>query len=252
MRKRVLSLLVAAVLLPGLALAQAPAPVGGQTKGPERVRYVAPVYPDEAKSARVTGVVILELTVSPEGDVTDTHLLRSIALLDKAAIDAVKQWKYAPTMLNGKAVPVIITVTVAFHLEPSSTDSAAPESRTFIPSTFQPMAGSPQSPPPPEPVFLNGREALRVGGNIKAPERTRYVTPHYPQAALDGRIMGIVIIEAVIDESGHVATAKVLRSVPELDQAAIDAVLQWEYTPTLLNGSPVPLVMTVTVNFTMQ
>lgn len=247
MRKRVLSLLVAALLLPAGALAQAPVRIGGQNKAPDRVRYVAPVYPEEAKAARVSGVVIIEATVSAEGDVADAKVLRSIALFDQAALDAVKQWKYTPTLLNGKPVPVIMTVTVAFKMEPSAADL---ESRAVVPASFQPMAGSPQ--PQPEPVFLNGREALRVGGNVKAPERIRYTPAAYPQAAQDAHISGIVIIEAIIDESGHVATAKVIRSVPELDQAAMDAVLQWEYTPTLLNGNPVPLVMTVTVNFTMQ
>ncbi len=57
-----------------------------------------------------------------------------------------------------------------------------------------------------------------------------------------------MILEALIGVDGRVADAKVLRSVPLLDQAALDAVRQWEYTPTLLNGAPVPVVMTVTVH----
>jgi len=93
---------------------------------------------------------------------------------------------------------------------------------------------------------------LRVGGEVKAPERVRYVQPIYPPDAQANRISGIVIIEAVIDESGHVASAKILRSVSGLDQAALDSVLQWEYTPTLMNGNPVPVLVTVTVNFTLQ
>ena len=62
---------------------------------------------------------------------------------------------------------------------------------------------------------------------------------------------GVVILEAVIGVDGRVADAKVLRSIPLLDQAAVDAVRQWVYTPTLLNGVPVPVIMTVTVNFTL-
>ncbi len=93
---------------------------------------------------------------------------------------------------------------------------------------------------------------MRIGGAVKAPERVRYVQPVYPPDARDAGVTGIVIIEAIVDETGRVAQTKVLRSVPGLDQAAVDAVLQWEYTPTLLNGAPVPVLMTVTVNFTMQ
>ncbi len=106
--------------------------------------------------------------------------------------------------------------------------------------------------PAQEPVYLNGVEALRIGGNIKAPERVKYVAPAYPQEAKDNRIQGIVIIEAVVDEAGKVANTRILRSVPALDAASQEAVMQWEYTPTLLNGVPKPVVMTVTVNFTLQ
>jgi protein TonB len=61
-----------------------------------------------------------------------------------------------------------------------------------------------------------------------------------------------VIIEAIIGPDGRVQEAKVLRSIPLLDAAALDAVRQWQFTPTLLNGVPVPVIMTVTVNFTLQ
>jgi protein TonB len=95
---------------------QAAVRVGGQIKEPKKLKNVAPVYPDIAKQARVQGVVILECTISPQGKVTDVKVLRGIPLLDQAAIDAVKQWVYTPTLLNGVPVPVIMTVTVNFKL----------------------------------------------------------------------------------------------------------------------------------------
>jgi TonB family protein len=94
--------------------------------------------------------------------------------------------------------------------------------------------------------------AVRVGGKIKPPTKTKDVKPVYPAAAKSARVAGTVIIEATIGANGKVLNAKVLRSVAGLDQAALDAVKQWEYTPTLLNGAPVPVVMTVTVNFRLQ
>jgi protein TonB len=90
--------------------------VGGQIKEPKKLKNVAPVYPDIAKQARVQGVVILECTISPQGKVVDVKVLRSLPLLDEAAIAAVKQWVYTPTLLNGVPVPVIMTVTVNFKL----------------------------------------------------------------------------------------------------------------------------------------
>ncbi len=102
-------------------LPDAPAPgqavrVGGQIREPKKLKDVKPVYPDIAKQARVQGIVILECTISPQGKVTDVKVLRGIPLLDQAAQDAVKQWVYTPTLLNGVPVPVIMTVTVNFRL----------------------------------------------------------------------------------------------------------------------------------------
>jgi protein TonB len=68
---------------------------------------------------------------------------------------------------------------------------------------------------------------------------------------MSSRVQGVVIMEIVIGADGKVAEAHVLRSIPLLDQAAIDAVMQWEFTPTLLNGQPVPIIMTATVQFTL-
>jgi len=91
--------------------------------------------------------------------------------------------------------------------------------------------------------------AIRVGGKIKPPIKMNDVAPVYPAIARNAGVAGVVIVEATIGPDGKVIDAKVLRSVPLLDQAALDAVRQWEYAPTLLNGVPVPVVMTVTINF---
>ena len=94
--------------------------------------------------------------------------------------------------------------------------------------------------------------AVRVGGKVRPPTKIKDVTPVYPAAAKSAKVAGVVIIEATIGANGKVIATKVLRSVPMLDEAALDAVRQWEYKPTLLNGVPVPVVMTVTVNFKLQ
>ena len=95
-------------------------------------------------------------------------------------------------------------------------------------------------------------EPVRVGGNISPPTKTRDVQPRYPEEARAARVQGVVILEATIGSTGVVTDVSVLRSVPLLDDAAIAAVLQWQYTPTLLNGVPVPVIMTVTVNFSLR
>jgi len=94
--------------------------------------------------------------------------------------------------------------------------------------------------------------ALRVGGKVRPPKKIKDVKPVYPAAAKSAKIAGVVIIEATIGADGKVIDTKVLRSVPMLDQAALDAVRQWEFAPTLLNGVAQTMIMTVTVNFTLQ
>ena len=93
-------------------------------------------------------------------------------------------------------------------------------------------------------------KAIRVGGQVRPPIRIKEVAPLYPAIAQSARVQGDVVIEATIDEEGNVADARVVKSVPLLDQAALDAVRQWQYRPSLLNGVPTAIVTTVTVKFT--
>jgi periplasmic protein TonB len=104
-------------------------------------------------------------------------------------------------------------------------------------------------PPPPPPVE---QKPVQVGGNIRRPQKLNDVQPVYPPMAQAARVQGIVIVEATLGADGRVMNARVLRSIPLLDNAALDAVREWEFTPTLLNGVPVPVVMTVTVSFVLS
>jgi len=105
-----------------VSLAPTPTPAiprrpGGDVKAPARTFYVAPIYPPIAKSIKLEGSVIIEATIDENGAVRNAHVIQSQPLLDQAAINAVSQWKYAPTRLNGVAVPVILTVTVVFAMK---------------------------------------------------------------------------------------------------------------------------------------
>jgi protein TonB len=93
---------------------------------------------------------------------------------------------------------------------------------------------------------------VRVGGSIRAPRRIRNVPPVYPSIAQQASVQGYVIIEAVIGTDGRVKDARVLGGQPMLQEAALEAVKQWEYTPTLLGGVPVEVIMNVTVHFKLN
>ena len=92
----------------------APVRPGGRIMEPKKIKDVKPVYPAIAQSARVSGTVTIEATIGPDGKIIDAKIVRSIPLLDQAALDAVRQWEYLPTMLNGLPVPILVTITINF------------------------------------------------------------------------------------------------------------------------------------------
>jgi protein TonB len=103
--------------------------------------------------------------------------------------------------------------------------------------------------PPPSPAPI---APVRLHPGMTAPVKVVDAAPVYPAIARTARVQGVVILEAVLDVEGRVDSVRVLRSIALLDQSAVDAVKRWRFTPALLNGQPVSVVMTVTVNFRLQ
>jgi protein TonB len=103
--------------------------------------------------------------------------------------------------------------------------------------------------PPPQPPAV--KRIVRVGSHLKAPQQTYSVQPEYPPLARQAHVWGVVVVNAVIDEHGNVVQARALSGHPLLVPAALQAVLQWKYEPTTLNGSPVAVEMEVTVRFNL-
>jgi periplasmic protein TonB len=110
-------------------------------------------------------------------------------------------------------------------------------------------------PPPvviPTPSPLKPAGPVRATELIESPRKLVDARPIYPEFARAAHVEGTVILEAVLDPTGHVRQVRVIRSIPLLDQAAVDAVRQWQYTPSRLRGQPVSVLMTVTVTFTLR
>jgi TonB family protein len=217
---------------PNQAFRRDPIRVGGPVQEGKLIRRVDPVYPELAKQARLESVVILEVQVNEQGEVTNIRVIRGHPLLDQAAIEAVKQWRYHQTLLNGVAVPVITTVSVTFKLGGGS---------VFVAPAEQPQ--------PAATGRVARREPLRIGGNVQDGKLIRRVDPEYPELARRARIDATVMLEVLVNEQGKVASVRVIRGHPALNQAATDAVKQWRYSQTLLNGEAVPVITTVSVSF---
>ena len=194
-----------------------------------------------------------------------TYILQGIAATDRALAlkpDYADALTYKNLLLrlraNLESDPALKQQLLADADELRNKAIELNKTRTAIGSTSAGARLGPVPPPPPPPPpaaagdYPYPTAPVRVGGNIRVPTKTKDVRPIYPPDAQAAGIQGVVIIEAVIDPAGTVGSARVLRSIPMLDQAAVDAVKQWEFMPTLLNGVAVPVIMTVTVNFMTQ
>jgi protein TonB len=107
----------------------------------------------------------------------------------------------------------------------------------------------PPPPPPPPPKMTAPATPIRVGGDVKEPRPIKMVPPIYPALASRARVSGVVILEATLTAQGTVEEIRVISGHPLLIEAAIACVKQWQYEPTLLNGSPVAVILTAKVHF---
>jgi protein TonB len=111
------------------------------------------------------------------------------------------------------------------------------------------LGGTGSTAPTPAPVLKPAAKLVRVGSQLKAPRQTYSVNPEYPPLALQARIRGTVVVDAIIDEQGNVVQARAVSGHPLLIAPALKAVLQWKYEPTSLNGQPISVELQVLVNF---
>jgi len=211
--------------------AEGPVRAIGEIKPPRLIKQVDPFYPEIARQARVEGLVILEVETDIYGRVQGYKVLRSIPLLDQAAIDAARQCVYEPLIIGGKPRGGIFTVTVRFTLDGKGKDAAGGGARAVVSGISAAPLRLTAAPPP---------------------KLIKQVDPVYPEVAKKARVEGMVILEAETDIYGRVQGYKVLRSIPLLDQAAIDAVKQWVYEPAIIDGKPIPISFNVTISFTLD
>jgi TonB family protein len=246
------------------------------------VTRIAAVYPAALTPHLVNAVVRVQVTVDAAGQVDDVQLLsarawpgdacaETAAIIDSlhadgtnpfviAATSAARLWRFATAADQQRAYTDLSFTFRATGAggnafvsapppPPPPPPNAASQSRGFVPARGSVRPGEPVPPPPPAPP--SPPQPVRVGGNVPAPRKVKDVRPVYPPGAKASGISGVVIAEVWVGVDGTVKNARVLRSVPALDQAALDAVLQWEYEPVLVNGAATDVVMVVTVNFTL-
>jgi TonB family protein len=200
---------------------------------------VAPVYPTLARQVHLQGIVTLQVQISKSGDVEKVELFSGHPMLAPSAIEAVKQWKYKPYLLNGEPVDVETKVVVNFTLADSPPTSGVVSD---VPGGGLPLADQRHSAVP---------QRIRVSQGVSQGLLVSKVAPQYPQDAKDQRIQGVVVMKVTIDKEGNVVNIQLISGHPMLAPSAIEAVKQWKYRPYLLNDTPLEVETQVTVNFTL-
>ncbi len=229
------------------------------------IKKVQPEYPQVARTARVQGDVVLKVSISRAGEVSQVTLISGHPLLAPAALDAVKQWKYKPYLLDGEPLEVETQAVVAFRLDSSdgATGAAKPDASPAATGVVGDVPGGISSD---QGGTINGvsSSAPAAMPRVAAPQRVRVsagvstgllvkkVNAGYPPEARKARIQGTVVMHAIIDKAGDIETIELVSGDPALAPAAIEAVKQWKYKPYLLNGTPVVVDTQILVNFTLS
>ena len=195
---------------------------------PKLIQKKEPIYPDAALEAGIQGMVTLGGRTDMEGRVIEVEILstNNNDLLKEAAVQAVLGWVFEPIQQEGGSMVVVFATGFDFKLE---------NGQPAVTINYR--------------AFMDPGPAVRATGQISPPRLLKRVEPFYPEEARKGRIKGVVILELTTDIYGRVQKVKVLRSIPLLDQAAIDAARQWVYEPAIVEGKPRGVIFTVTVNF---
>jgi len=150
-------------------------------------------------------------------------------------------------LMQPRAIPKDVVVFKEAELPPDVINNAGQTGGVFGGIPGQGMVSS-VAPPPPKPT---APQRVKQGGNVTAALILQQTRPLYPALARQARIQGNVVLHAIIDKEGKVAQLEVISGHPLLVQSALDAVKQWRYKPTQLNGDPVEVDTTITVTFTM-
>jgi TonB family protein len=218
---------------PGTTKPVGPLRVSSGTMAGMAISQPVPVYPDDAKAQHVQGVVVLRARISKEGTVNDVQVVSGPPPLIVSAIDAVRQWKYKPYLLNGEPTEVDTTININY--------------------TFGEAADSQLQAAPPEPSQSSPgvQNPLRIPAGVMAGNLISKVVPVYPPAAKAANVQGIVVLHALISKTGSVENLQVISGPQMLTSSAIEAVKQWKYKPYLLNGEPMDVETTINVNFSL-
>jgi TonB family protein len=199
-----------------------PARVSAGTMAGNIIFKADPVYPAEARAEHVEGEVVLHATISKAGTIENVQVLSGPPILMVSAIDAVRQWKYKPYLLNGEPTEVETTINIRYSLSEPGESGAANV----------------------------GPGVRKIGNGVSSPVVIYQVQPEYSPEARAANFNGIELVNLIVDANGVPQNVHILRGVGMgLDEKAVEAVRQYRFKPAMEDGKPVPVELNVEINF---
>ena len=194
---------------------------------PMIIKKVKPKYPKDASFKGIEGMVVLDFVVNEDGTPSEIKILKSVPELDKAAIEALEQYRFTPGTIDGKAVKVNWRVPFRFRLKVEDSHVVSSDEQKEI---------------------FSGRKLK------EKPVLLKKVLPKYPKEAAKKGIEGTVKVSCTINKSGKVEGAHVFEGegIHELNQAAIDAINMYEFEPVIIDGKAVYVSMVIPVKFVLK
>ena len=230
---------------------------------PSRIEGTEPEYPIDAAKKGVIGYVVIDFVIAKSGKPRDFRVAHSIPALDRAALEAVRRWRYAKPVVGGAAADDAATVVLPFFLLRNAPAADELElARLFIEREDYAGAEAPLSRalaamgreaacPPPDCPIVSGDSGL-MPDDGRAPRLVTAVKPSYTRLAMNAKVSGTVLLKGIVDLNGRLICVEVSRSIPALDQAAIDAANQWRFEPAARAGTPVRMMVNLEISFKLK
>jgi TonB family protein len=221
--------------------------VGGNVARANLINQVMPVYPAIAKSAHISGTVMLHAIISKDGSIETLEYISGPQILMKSAMDAVRQWRYKPTTLNGRAVEVDTTISVVYTLENKNpvppAESTMPPAVPQNPSGISGFEGTAANCPG------DGLVRVLISPKAQAARLKEKTEPAYPEEARKAGIEGVVLFHAIIAKDGSIEELTLEDGDPLLAKAAEEAVRKWRYEPLTYEDRPAEVDTAIAVKF---
>lgn len=202
------------------------------------IRAVNPTVPADAAPKKRRGEIVLQVTVASSGSVQDVTVVSGEPVLVGPAIDAVRQWQFAPCIQDGRPVESQITVSVSYDLGRGASDPVD-ESPAIL-----------KEPPEDVTQEIESGQLFQLRDGVTFPKALDMPRPEYSEAAQKAKLQGDVLLGVVVDTNGKARSVWVVQTLGAgLDENSVEAVRRWSFTPATKDGKPVPVLVNLAVPF---